>query len=139
MNHLRALASRIFVEGLTGMAHGLFATLIIGTILTQLGGLLPDGIGDTTVLLGRVAASVTGAGIGLGTALRLKASTFTTVSAAVAGQVGAQAGAAASADSGSAEGARPVNSIVTARPPRPATRAVAASRASNPATTVSPG
>ncbi|WP_235931532.1 MULTISPECIES: PTS transporter subunit IIC [Actinomyces] len=93
MNHLRALVGRIFVEGLTGMAHGLFATLIIGTILTQLGGFLPDSIGTTVVLLGRVAASITGAGIGLGTALRLKASTFTTVSAAVVGQIGAQAGA----------------------------------------------
>ena len=91
MNHLRALATRIFVEGLTGMAHGLFATLIIGTILTQLGGLLPGELGATSALLGRVAASITGAGIGIGTALRLKASTFTTVSAAVVGQVGAHA------------------------------------------------
>lgn len=93
MTRLRALASRIFVEGLTGMAHGLFATLIIGTILTQLGGLLPAELGATAALLGRVAASVTGAGIGVGTALRLKASTFTTVCAGVVGQVGAHASA----------------------------------------------
>ena len=92
MNRVHALATRIFVEGLTGMAHGLFATLIIGTILTQLGGLLPGDLGTTTALLGRVAASITGAGIGAATALRLKASTFTTVCAAVVGQIGALAG-----------------------------------------------
>ena len=32
---LRDLSHRFFIEGLTGMAHGLFATLIIGTILSQ--------------------------------------------------------------------------------------------------------
>ena len=40
-------------------------------------------------LMGKVAGVVTGAGIGVGTALRLKSSPLTTVSAAVAGMVGA--------------------------------------------------
>ena len=88
---LRDLSHRFFIEGLTGMAHGLFATLIIGTILSQAGAFLPGAAGDVAVILGRVAAAITGAGIGLGVAHRLKADTFVVISAAVAGQLGAQA------------------------------------------------
>lgn len=90
---LRRWADRVLVEGLTGMAHGLFATLIVGTILVQAASLLPSSLGAAVVVLGRVAQWVTGAGIGLGTAYRLKASTFTLISAAVVGQVGAHAAA----------------------------------------------
>lgn len=87
----RAYAHRILIEGLTGMTHGLFATLIIGTILIQLGHALPGTAGETVTLMGRIASAITGAGIGLGTAFRLKASTFVLVGAAVAGQIGAHA------------------------------------------------
>ena len=83
---LRDLSHRFFIEGLTGMAHGLFATLIIGTILSQAGAFLPGAAGDVAVILGRVAAAITGAGIGLGVAHRLKADTFVVISAAVAGR-----------------------------------------------------
>ena len=86
-----AYAHRILIEGLTGMAHGLFATLIIGTILTQVGSYLPGTAGHVALILGKVASAVTGAGIGLGTAHRLRADTFVLISAAVAGQVGALA------------------------------------------------
>ncbi|WP_136312982.1 PTS transporter subunit IIC [Actinomyces procaprae] len=88
---LRAFGNRFLIEGLTGMAHGLFATLIIGTILTQLGSFIPGATGGFIVLMGRVASSITGAGIGLGTARRLGADTFVIVSAAAVGQIGAQA------------------------------------------------
>ena len=66
--------------------------LIIGTILSQAGAFLPGAAGDVAVILSRVAAAITGAGIGLGVAHRLKADTFVVISAAVAGQLGAQAG-----------------------------------------------
>ncbi|WP_241157662.1 PTS sugar transporter subunit IIC [Schaalia sp. ZJ1691] len=88
---MRTLAQRIFIEGLTGMAHGLFATLIIGTILVQIGTFLPGGVGETVIMLGKVAQSITGAGIGIGAAYRLKSSTFVLISAGVAGQIGALA------------------------------------------------
>ncbi|MBE6482776.1 MAG: PTS sugar transporter subunit IIC [Actinomyces ruminicola] len=91
LNRLRAFGDRFFIEGLTGMAHGLFATLIIGTILTQLGARIPGTAGDFIVLMGRVASAVTGAGIGLGTARRLGADTFVVISAAAVGQIAAQA------------------------------------------------
>ncbi|QPK82185.1 PTS sugar transporter subunit IIC [Schaalia sp. ZJ405] len=88
---MRILAQRIFIEGLTGMAHGLFATLIIGTILVQIGTFIPGGVGETVIMLGKVAQSITGAGIGIGAAYRLKSSTFVLISAGVAGQIGALA------------------------------------------------
>ena len=37
MNKLKKWSNRIFIEGLSGMAQGLFATLIIGTIIQQIG------------------------------------------------------------------------------------------------------
>ena len=90
---LRRWAHRVLIEGLTGMAHGLFATLIVGTILGRLGTLLPYAVGPWVVAMGTVAASLTGAGIGLGVAHRLGADTFVIISAMVAGQVGARAAA----------------------------------------------
>ena len=35
--HMKKILDRIFIDGLTGMAQGLFATLIIGTIIHQIG------------------------------------------------------------------------------------------------------
>ena len=34
---MKKLLDRIFIDGLGGMAQGLFATLIIGTIIQQIG------------------------------------------------------------------------------------------------------
>ena len=66
MKKIKALANEIFIEGLSGMATGLFATLIIGTIIQQIGGLIPGTIGTLLFVIGKVAASVTGVGIGCG-------------------------------------------------------------------------
>lgn len=89
MKKLKAILNEIFIEGLSGMATGLFATLIIGTIIQQIGNLIPGSVGQYLFLIGKAASVVTGAGIGVGTALRLKSSPLTTVSAATAGMVGA--------------------------------------------------
>ena len=35
MEKVKKVLDRIFIEGLSAMAHGLFATLIIGTIIQQ--------------------------------------------------------------------------------------------------------
>jgi len=82
--------NRLFIDGLSGMAYGLFSTLIIGTIICQVAKL----IGDNTVAaylnaMGNIAKTITGAGIGVGVACKLKASPLTTVSAAVTGMIGA--------------------------------------------------
>lgn len=89
MKTLKKLGNRIFIEGMTGMAHGLFATLIIGTIIQQVGTLIGGNIGDLIFVVGKVAAALTGAGIGVGVAYRFKESPLVVLSAASAGMVGA--------------------------------------------------
>lgn len=89
MKELKKLLKKIFIEGLTGMAWGLFATLIIGLILTQIGGFIPNKIGNLIVTIGKIASSLTGAGIGIGVATKFKSGSYVTVSAAIAGMVGA--------------------------------------------------
>ena len=86
------LFQRIFIDGLGGMGLGLFATLIIGTIIQQVGTLIGGTVGSTLFLLGKIAAAMTGAGIGVGVAYKFKESPLVVVSAATAGMVGAFAG-----------------------------------------------
>ena len=89
MNKLKKWWNRIFIEGLSGMAQGLFATLIIGTIIQQIGTFVGGNIGDLIFVVGKVAAALTGAGIGVGVAYRFKESPLVVLSAATAGMVGA--------------------------------------------------
>lgn len=89
MKWIKRLANEIFIEGLSGMATGLFATLIIGTIIQQIGGLIPGVIGELLFIIGKVAASVTGVGIGCGVAVRFKESPLVIMSAATCGMIGA--------------------------------------------------
>ena len=86
---MKRFLDRIFIDGLTGMAQGLFATLIIGTIIQQIGIYWGGGIGDMIYTLGKVAAGLTGAGIGAGVARKLEAGHLVVVSAAVSGMIGA--------------------------------------------------
>ena len=86
----KELFNHICIDGLTGMAWGLFSTLIIGLIIEQIGKLVGDNyVGNMLILIGKVCASITGAGIGVGVAVKYKASPFVTVSAAIAGLIGA--------------------------------------------------
>lgn len=91
MNKLFKWLQRAFIDGLSGMALGLFATLIVGTILQQVGGLIEGPWGTGLVSIGKVAGCLTGAGIGCGVAYKFKESPLVVVSAAVAGTVGANA------------------------------------------------
>lgn len=86
---MRSILDRIFVDGLSGMAQGLFATLIIGTILQQAGLFLGGEMGDLIYLTGKMAAAMTGAGIGVGVARKFEAGHLVVVSAATAGMIGA--------------------------------------------------
>ena len=82
--------NRLFIDGLSGMAYGLFSTLIIGTILCQIASLIVvNSIAGYLNAMGSVAKTLTGAGIGVGVACKLKSSPLTTVSAAVCGMIGA--------------------------------------------------
>lgn len=87
---MKKFLNRLFIDGLSGMALGLFSTLIIGTIITQIGNLLPSGaVANYIIAIGGFAKTLTGAGIGVGVASKLKASPLVSVSAAVAGFIGA--------------------------------------------------
>lgn len=86
---IKKYLNRLFIDGLSGMASGLFATLIIGTIISQLGAIIGGVAGNYLVAVGGFAKTITGAGIGIGVACKLKSSPLVTVSAAVAGLVGA--------------------------------------------------
>ena len=57
---MKKVLDRIFIDGLSGMAQGLFATLIIGTIIQQIGTFAGGDIGELIYLVGKVAAGLTG-------------------------------------------------------------------------------
>jgi len=89
MDKLKKVLNRIFIDGLSGMALGLFSTLIIGTIIAQIGSLIGGTIGSYLIAISNVAKTLTGAGIGVGVACKFKEGPLVTVSAAVAGMIGA--------------------------------------------------
>lgn len=92
-SYLKALPKRYFIDAFTGMAQGLFVTLIAGTIIKTIGArVIGDNVvGDLFVLLGSIASILTGAGIGAGMANYLKAPKLVVFSAIVAGFIGAYA------------------------------------------------
>ncbi|MBQ4129434.1 MAG: PTS sugar transporter subunit IIC [Ruminococcus sp.] len=71
------------------MALGLFATLIVGTILGQIGSYIPGVLGTYIVFIATIAKSLMGAGIGVSVATKFKYSPLVTVSAGVVGFIGA--------------------------------------------------
>lgn len=89
MKWLGKFLKELFIDGLSGMATGLFATLIIGTIIQQIGTFVPGTTGAYLFLIGKIAAVITGAGIGVGVAAKLHTSPLVMISAATAGMVGA--------------------------------------------------
>ena len=86
---MKKILNHIFIDGLSGMALGLFSTLIIGTIIGQIGSLVGNEMGTYLIAISSVAKTVTGAGIGVGVAAKFKQGPLVTVSAAVAGMIGA--------------------------------------------------
>ena len=92
-----------FMKTLNGMAYGLFATLIIGTIFGTIGTLFAYGSGnnfcdffvnilkghDSWIGLSTVLQCLTGAGIGVGIALSLKFDPLKTIVLAAVGEIAA--------------------------------------------------
>lgn len=89
MEKTKKILNCIFIDGLSGMALGLFSTLIIGTIIAQIGTLIGGPVGSYLKAISNVAKTLTGAGIGVGVACKFKEGPLVTVSAAVAGMIGA--------------------------------------------------
>ncbi|MBQ7500608.1 MAG: PTS sugar transporter subunit IIC [Clostridia bacterium] len=93
MRKIKELANRYFIDGLGAMALGLFATLIIGTIIGQLGVLvsryISENIGTYFASAATVAKAATGAGIGVAVAVKYKQSPLLAAAAGVCGMLGA--------------------------------------------------
>ncbi len=92
--YLKALPKRYFITAFSGMAQGLFVTLIAGTILAQIAGwinLIGDGnyVGDTLLVVANFAKTLMGAGIGVGIAYALGKNKLLIFCSAVAGIIGA--------------------------------------------------
>ena len=79
----------IFIDGLSGMALGLFATLIVGTILSQVASFFSGAPAFYIGAAASLAKALTGAGIGVGVASKYKRAPLVTVSCGAAGLVGA--------------------------------------------------
>ncbi len=87
---VKFLCKRWFIDAFSGMAQGLFVTLIAGTIIKTIGELIGDNyVGRILVLTGNVASILMGAGIGAGIASHLKTSKLVIFASIVAGFIGA--------------------------------------------------
>lgn len=95
INYLKALPKRYFITAFSGMAQGLFVTLIAGTILAQIAGWInalgTNYVGNTLLYIANIAKVLMGAGIGVGIAHALGKNKLLIFAAAVAGMVGAWA------------------------------------------------
>ncbi len=91
LSYLKALPKRYFITAFSGMAQGLFVTLIAGTILAQIAGWIgtDNYIGQTLLVIANIAKSLMGAGIGVGIAHALGKNKLLIFASAVAGMVGA--------------------------------------------------
>ena len=87
---LKKTCNKFFITAFSGMAQGLFCTLIAGTILAQIAGWIGDNyFGKTMLAIANAAKSLMGAGIGVGIAHSLKKGKLIVFSSAVAGFIGA--------------------------------------------------
>ncbi len=88
---VKATLKRWFIDAFSGMAQGLFVTLIAGTILSMIAGWIGTGnaFGKMMQTIANIAKSMMGVGIGVGIAHALKANKLVIFSASVMGLIGA--------------------------------------------------
>ncbi len=89
MSKLKKVLHHVFIDGLSGMALGLFATLIVGTIMAQIGIFIGGTAGQYIKTVSYIAQSLTGVGIGVSVACKFKMPPLVVVSAGVCGMIGA--------------------------------------------------
>ena len=86
---LKKYADRWFIKAFSGMAQGLFCTLIAGTIFEQIGKLCGENaFSAMLIVIAKIAKSAMGFGIGVGIANALGVKKLTLFSCGVAGFVG---------------------------------------------------
>ena len=90
---VKSVLRYIFIDGLGGMATGLFCTLIIGTIICQIATLIgtDNFFGKQLNNVGSFAKILMGIGIALGMSYKLGKKPLVAISAGVAGMIGAYA------------------------------------------------
>lgn len=91
-NTISKLAKRWFIDAFSGMAQGLFVTLIVGTIIKQFGLVIQPKYPEAAkffILLGNIASILMGVGIGCGIASYLKVPKLVMLGAMVSGFIGA--------------------------------------------------
>lgn len=78
-----------FIKTLNGMAYGLFATLLVGTILTTFATYvpLPDTVKTIILTVASVIKGLMGLGIGIGVSMSLKLSGLKLIVASIAGGI----------------------------------------------------
>ena len=88
---IKKITSRWFITAFSGMAQGLFCTLIAGTIIALIAQWVTDGnvVGRLLGTFATLAKILMGAGIGIGIACKFKLPPLVAVSGAVSGMVGA--------------------------------------------------
>ncbi|MBE5744314.1 MAG: PTS sugar transporter subunit IIC [Clostridiales bacterium] len=87
---IKKISTRWFITAFSGMAQGLFCTLIAGTILALIAKWVGNNyVGNTLNSIANIAKSLMGAGIGVGIAFALTKNKLLIFSCAVAGFVGA--------------------------------------------------
>ena len=93
MKTLTKYLKRYFIDGFGAMALGLFSTLLIGTIVAQIGTLvstyLSAEVGRYIITAANMAKTLTGAGIGVAVAVKFGCSPLLTAAAAAVGMLGA--------------------------------------------------
>lgn len=92
VKYLKSAPKRYFITAFSGMAQGLFVTLIAGTILAMIAGWIGDNyIGNALLYISNIAKILMGVGIGVGIAHALGKNKLLIFSAGVAGMIGAWA------------------------------------------------
>lgn len=90
VKYIKQMPKKYFITAFSGMAQGLFVTLIAGTILGQIASWIGDNaFGNILLAISKIAKTLMGAGIGVGIAYSFKANKLVTFTAAVTGLVGA--------------------------------------------------
>lgn len=93
INYVKTKCKRYFIDAFTGMAQGLFCTLIAGTILGQIASWCGTNAFATVLnYIASIAKTMMGVGIGIGMAHKLGAKPLVIFTAAVVGFIGAWSG-----------------------------------------------
>lgn len=93
INYVKTKCKRYFIDAFTGMAQGLFCTLIAGTILGQIASWCGTNAFATVLnYIASIAKTMMGVGIGIGMAHKLGANPLVIFTAAVVGFIGAWSG-----------------------------------------------